>query len=86
MFPGEVGRIQSALLRNDTDGMISAVSDEMVDAFALAGPPDDVRKRLAAYGELADSICLSPPDQLIDPRETETYREALLATFGGQPA
>ena len=84
-FPGEVARIQSALLRNDTEGMIAAVSAEMVDAFAVVGTPDEARKRVAAYGELADSICLSPPDQLIDPGETGAYREALLATFGGQP-
>jgi len=37
----------------------------------------------APYLELADSICLTPPDQLIDPAETDAYRRALLATFAG---
>lgn len=81
-FPAEVKAIQAALLRGDTDGMVSAVSEEMIDAFAVAGTPDEVRRRLAAYSDLADSICLSPPDQLIDPGDTEVYREALLAIFG----
>ena len=82
-FPGEVGRIQSALLRSDTEGMVSAVSDEMTEAFAVVGTPDEVRRKLAAYGDLADSICLTQPDQLIDPGEAQVYREALLATFAG---
>ncbi len=81
-FPAEVQRIQAALMRGDTDGMIDAVSDEMVEAFAVVGTPDEARRKLAAYGDLADSICLTPPDQLIDPAETERYREALLTTFG----
>ena len=38
--------------------------------------------KLETYGELADSLCLQPPNQLIDPAETEAYRQALLATFG----
>ncbi len=81
-FAAEVQRIQAALLRGDTEGMVSAVSDDMVDAFAVVGTPDETRRRLAAYRELADSICLSPPDQLIDPGESQAYREALLAAFG----
>lgn len=80
-FGTEVGGIQAALRRRDMEGMITAVSDEMIDAFAVVGTPDEARRRLAAYGEMADSICLTPPDQLIDPEETEAYREALLATF-----
>ncbi|HSP56110.1 MAG TPA: LLM class flavin-dependent oxidoreductase [Dehalococcoidia bacterium] len=82
-FAAQVGLIQAALLRGDTDSMVSAVTDDMIDAFAVVGTPDEARKRLAAYVELADSICLSPPDQLINPGETEAYREALLATFAG---
>jgi alkanesulfonate monooxygenase SsuD/methylene tetrahydromethanopterin reductase-like flavin-dependent oxidoreductase (luciferase family) len=82
-FPNEYRRIQEAVLRDDTAAMVDAVSDPMVDAFAVAGPPEEARRKLEAYAELADSICLTPPDQLIDPAETGAYRQALLATFGG---
>lgn len=82
-FPGEYRRIQEADARGETAAMVHAVSDEMIDAFAVAGTPDEARRGLAAYGELADSLCLQPPDQLVDPGETEEYRRALLATFGG---
>ena len=70
-------------MRGDTGAMIDAVSTEMIEAFAVVARPDEARGELAAYGDLADSICLSPPDQLIDPAETQAYREALLATFAG---
>ena len=82
-FPGEYRRIQEADLRGDTAAMVEAVSDQMIEAFTVVGAPDEARRKLEAYAELADSICLTPPDQLIDPAETEAYRQALLATFGG---
>ena len=62
--------------------MIDAVTDEMVEAFAAAGDVDTVREKLASYGELADQVILSPPDQLIEPAETERYRHALIDAFG----
>ena len=81
-FPEEVRAIQQALMRNDAAAMAAAVSDEMIDTFAAAGTVHDVRTRLAPYLELADTICLTPPDQLIDPAESDRYREALLEAFG----
>jgi len=80
-FARQVEEVRRALMAGNTPGMVDAVTDQMVDAFAVVGRPDDVRRRLAAYAELADSICLLPPDQLIEPAETDRYREALLATF-----
>ncbi len=82
-FPSEYRRIQEADLRGDTAAMVGAVSEEMIEAFAVVGTPEEARRKLEAYAELADSLCLVPPDQLIDPAETEVYRQALLATFGG---
>ncbi len=82
-FRSEYERIQAAVLRDDTEAMVDAVSEEMIEAFAVVGTPEEARRKLEAYAELADSLCLTPPDQLIDPAETEVYRQALLATFGG---
>jgi len=80
-FAREVANIREALMSGDQYRMVDAVSDEMVDTFAVAGPPGEVKRKVGEYAQLADSICLSPPDQLIEPRETEHFREALLATF-----
>ena len=81
-FPGEVKAIQEAALRNDREAMVAAVTDEMVDAFAAAGDVDEVRKKVGEYARLADSVILSPPDQLVVPAETERYRSALIEAFG----
>ncbi len=81
-FPREVRAIQEALLKGDTSGAAEAVSDDMIDTFAAAGDADHVRAQVKPYLELADTVCLSPPDQLIDPAETERYRQVLLETFG----
>lgn len=81
-FQPQLQRIQEALMRDDAAAMADAVTDDMIDWFAVAGTPDEARGKLAAYEELADSVCLTPPDQLIDPAESHSYREALLATFG----
>jgi probable F420-dependent oxidoreductase len=81
-FPSEFRRIQEADRRGDAGAMTDAVSEEMVEAFAVVGTPEEARRKLAAYEELADSLCLQPPDQLIEPAETEEYRRALLTAFG----
>ena len=81
-FQVQIQRIQEALMRDDPVAMADAIDDEMIDAFAVAGTPDEARRKLAAYADLADTICLTPPDQLIDPGETQEYRRALLATLG----
>jgi probable F420-dependent oxidoreductase len=80
-FDREVQAIQGALRKNDQSAMIDAVSDEMIDAFAVAGTPDEARRKLAPYLDLADGICLTPPDQLIDLAQSDRYREALIQTF-----
>jgi len=81
-FAREVQAIQAAALKGDEAAMIDAVSDEMVDAFAAAGTADDVRQKVGEYLQLADSVILSPPDQLVDPEETERYRAAIVDAFG----
>jgi probable F420-dependent oxidoreductase len=83
-FGREVQRIQQAALRGDGAAMIDAVTGEMVDRFACAGTVDDVRRRVGEYGELADGLILSPPDQLVAPAEADRYREAILDAFGGR--
>jgi alkanesulfonate monooxygenase SsuD/methylene tetrahydromethanopterin reductase-like flavin-dependent oxidoreductase (luciferase family) len=79
----EAERIQQAFLRGDEEAMLSAVSDDMIEAFTLAGTPDRVRSKLAAYVELADSIALTTPYQTVTEDEAEAYRKAIFELFGG---
>ncbi|MCH8052090.1 MAG: LLM class flavin-dependent oxidoreductase [Chloroflexi bacterium] len=81
-FPTEVRAIREALLKGNTTGAAEAVSDEMIDTFAATGDADQVRAQVKPYLDLADTVCLSPPDQLIESAETERYRQALLEVFG----
>src|SRR5204862_272393 len=45
-FEAEAEAIRDAWSRGDFAGMTAAVTDEMIDAIALAGTPDEVRERL----------------------------------------
>jgi probable F420-dependent oxidoreductase len=81
-FPAEVARIQEAARAGDTEEMVAGVTQEMVDVFAAAGTADDVRRKVAGYRDLADTVILTPPDQLVEPSETARYRSALIEVFG----
>jgi alkanesulfonate monooxygenase SsuD/methylene tetrahydromethanopterin reductase-like flavin-dependent oxidoreductase (luciferase family) len=48
-FPGALSAIKAAWDRGDQDTATRAVPDELIDAVAIAGTPDDCRERLAAY-------------------------------------
>jgi hypothetical protein len=48
----------------------------------VAGAPDQVRKKVSVYSELADSLALSWPEHLLPRDEVEAYREAVLEVFG----
>ena len=50
-FEREAKAVRLAWSEGDFAGMVEAVSDEMVDAIALAGTPDEVRERFAQRWE-----------------------------------
>jgi probable F420-dependent oxidoreductase len=83
-FEAPLKGIHEAFLRGDTEAMIEVVTPEMVDAFAVAGTPDQVRKKVSLYSELADSLALSWPSASggLPRDEEEAYREAVLDVFG----
>jgi F420-dependent oxidoreductase-like protein len=58
-FEAEVDRIQEAALDRRMGDATAAVTDEMVDALALAGPVGRVRDRLQAYAEAGATSVLA---------------------------
>lgn len=61
-FEPEAEAVRAAWSRGDLAGMTASVSDEMLDAIALAGTPDEVRGRFADRWEgVYDSTLLWPP-------------------------
>jgi probable F420-dependent oxidoreductase len=62
-FSEQVGAIRAAWKAGDHPGMVAAVTDEMIDVWALAGPADEVREHYdrrwaGTYGE----TILYPPN------------------------
>lgn len=81
-FATEAHAIQERFKAGDEQGMIDACPDEMVDALALAGTPDDVRKKLAAYEPIVDGIKLSPPTHIVAPDVTRHIQSQILEHLG----
>jgi probable F420-dependent oxidoreductase len=77
-FGAEAERIREAFGSRDVAAMTGAVSDEMVDAFAVAGRPDDVRARLRRYDALADHVVLFPPSFDVQPDRRVENLELLI--------
>jgi probable F420-dependent oxidoreductase len=79
-FQHEAAAIRAAAERADPNGMIDAVTEEMIDAFAIAGTPDQCRRQLEAWGDL-DLAVLFPPTFQLEPDEIAANHRALLETF-----
>jgi alkanesulfonate monooxygenase SsuD/methylene tetrahydromethanopterin reductase-like flavin-dependent oxidoreductase (luciferase family) len=60
-FQEEAAAIRSAWEGRDWEGMVDAVSDEMIDTIALAGTAEEVRQRFdAEWADLYDTPLLWP--------------------------
>jgi probable F420-dependent oxidoreductase len=79
-FEREAAAIRSAAARGDSEGMIAAVSEEMIDTFAIAGTPDQCRELLRSWGDLDVAVLFPPTFQLGDDEIVANHR-TLLETF-----
>ena len=73
--------IRDAAQRRDIPGMVHAVTEDMIDALALAGAPDDVHRQLEPYTDLFDTLLLRCPSLGIDAEETKAGHDALIEAF-----
>lgn len=61
-FADEADAVRAAWMAGDFGGMLAAVSDEMLDRYALAGTADEVRERFSAERSgLYEQTLLWPP-------------------------
>jgi alkanesulfonate monooxygenase SsuD/methylene tetrahydromethanopterin reductase-like flavin-dependent oxidoreductase (luciferase family) len=79
-FQREAAAIRDAAAQGDPGGMIEAVSEEMIDTFAIAGTPDQCRRQLEAWDDL-DLAVLFPPTFQLEPEEILSNHRALLEVF-----
>ena len=84
-FTAELDRGRKAAARRDVPGMIAAVSDEMVEAIAVAGTPDEVPEKLRRYEGLVDWVELSAPLGH-GPEGVVTMTKRIVEVFSQHPA
>ena len=60
-FGGEAEAIATAWASGDRKAAIAAVSDDMIDATSIAGPPDYCRERLEAYRQSGVDLPIISP-------------------------
>jgi alkanesulfonate monooxygenase SsuD/methylene tetrahydromethanopterin reductase-like flavin-dependent oxidoreductase (luciferase family) len=79
-FEREAAGARAAAQRDDLDGMLAAVTDEIVETFAIAGTPDQCRARLARFDNVRVVVLFSPGFQL-GADEIAANHEAMLECF-----
>lgn len=60
-FQGEADAISTAWKQGDQQAAIRAVSDDMIDATSIAGPPEYCRERLQAYRQSGVDLPIISP-------------------------
>lgn len=73
--------IAAAFRKGDFAAMADAVTDEMVDAIAIAGTPDEVRDQLKAWEGLAGQVILYSPSIGLKGGRVQENLDAIVDTF-----
>ncbi|MCY4086219.1 MAG: LLM class flavin-dependent oxidoreductase [Actinomycetia bacterium] len=80
-FANDYSRVREAFLAGDPFGAIELVTDEMVEALALAGTPEEVRRRLDRYQGVVDFVMIYAPTFLLGPDVVRAEHEAMIDAF-----
>lgn len=78
----EKRKIREAFKTFDIERMADAVSDEMVEAIAIAGTPDECRQQLQKFAGLVDLPLLYAPSFGIASERIAENNRLILETFG----
>jgi len=80
-FGRETAEIQDAFRRKDHEGMVAAVSDEMLAQMAATGTPDEVREQVALLEKRYDHAALYSPSFTLSPERVRENTTAILEVF-----
>ena len=61
VYPDEAAAIHEAWQARDREEATALVTEEMVDDLGIAGPPDEARDAMTAWGEVADTVVYHYP-------------------------
>lgn len=75
--------IAAAFKAGDFASMTDAVTDEMVDAIAITGRPEEVRDQLRQWERLTDHVLLYSPSAGLSPARVSENMDAIIETFAG---
>ena len=78
-FGREAESIREAFGRKDAGGMVAAVTDAMVDEFAVAGTPAQVEAQLRRFDGVVDEVVFSPPSFRVTPERIAENLASLVA-------
>ncbi|MDE3096568.1 MAG: LLM class flavin-dependent oxidoreductase [Chloroflexota bacterium] len=82
-FRREARQLQEGVKRGDYLSVRYLVSDEMAQTFVVCGTPDEVRARVAAIWDSADSATLVPPSYGLEPAAILQYDARIAQLFYG---
>lgn len=81
-FGSEAKAMQAAFAARDLTAMIGAVTDAMIDEFACAGTPEQVRDKVRRYDGIVDEVSLFPPSFQISPSRAAEILGTLVEQCG----
>lgn len=79
-----IGELRRAFVRRDLDRMAALVDDELLDAIAIAGTPEDAVVGLARWSSIRglDRVILAPPWYALPETEVSARIDAIVRAFG----
>ena len=78
--------IASEFRKGDFRAMTAAVPDELVDAIAITGRPEEARDQLAQWRGLAEHVLFYSPSVGLKPGRVAENMDAIIDTFAGAQA
>jgi len=82
-FRAEAKQLQEGVQRGDYLSVKHLVTDEMAQTFVVCGTPDEVRERVSAIWDVADSANLVPPSYGLEPAALLRYAARIAELFYG---
>ncbi len=77
-----VPELRAAFEAKDRDRMVELIDDDLCDAIAVTGTPDEAREKLRAWEEVADRVSVGGPWYGPRPERMLENYQALVTTFG----
>lgn len=79
-------RVREARAKDDTSAMESAISDEMLDLYAIAGTAEDVREGLATRDDYCERVVLEAPNWKLEKNQITAIYQDIIDALAQAPS